>query len=100
MATYLRFTKNFQSDLEKGYSYFKTPSMKKAVKLQGICAFKFDYENLTEEETINIIKQYASNQYYLDCSTAVLFDADYIESNKNGEGSIVKPNYLIKQYFL
>ena len=32
MATYLRFTETAEEDIEKGYSYLKTPSMKKAKK--------------------------------------------------------------------
>ena len=47
MGTYIRFTENFGSE---GNSYFKTPSMKSAVRLNGVCAFPFDIFDLSEDE--------------------------------------------------
>lgn len=106
MATYLRFTETAEQDIEKGFSYLKTPSMKRAKKLSGLCAFSFDTYNdeerreMTDEEILNKIKKYASQQYYLNTATAVLIDGDYIGNNPNGEGVLIKPNYIIESYNL
>lgn len=107
MATYLRFTKTANKDIEKGYSYLKTPSMKKAQKLNGLCAFKFDTwldgefnREMTQEEILKQIKKIASNQYYLDTTTAVLIDGDYLGQNPNGEGVLISPNYIIETFEL
>jgi len=107
MATYLRFTATINDDINKGFSYLKLPSLKKPRKLDGLCAFRFDTwlngefdREMTDTEILNEIKKIASHQHYLNCSVAALIDADYIEGNINGEGSIVKPNYLIKEYIL
>ena len=107
MATYLRFTETAEEDIEKGYSYLKTPSMKKAKKLKGLCAFKFDTwldgefnREMTKEEIVIEIKKIASNQYYLNTNTAVLIEGDYLESNQNGEGSVISANYIIDTFYL
>ena len=86
MGTYIRFTENFGSE---GNSYFKTPSMKSAVRLNGVCAFPFDIFDLSEDEIRDKAKQYYKNFGYYG-STAVVFEGKYIENNKNGEGVIVE----------
>jgi len=102
--TYLRFTNTIKEDLEKGFSYLKTPSMKKSVKLNGLCAFSFDTwidnRDMTEDEIIDKIKRIANNQYYLNTDTAVLIEGDYIGNNPNGEGVIIKANYILNTYSL
>jgi len=102
--TYLRFTNTINEDLEKGFSYIKTPSMKKPVKLNGLCAFSFDTwidnRDMTEDEIISKIKRIANNQYYLNTDTAVLIEGDYIGNNPNGEGVIIKANYILNTYSL
>ena len=107
MATYLRFTATAQEDIKKGYSYLKTPSMKKAKKLRGLCAFNFNTfldgefnREMTREEIICKIKYIASNQYYLNTTTAVLIEGDYLESNPNGEGFIISAKYIIDTFYL
>lgn len=107
MATFLRFTQNAQEEIEKGYSFLKTPSMKKAKKLNGLCAFSFDTwisgdqnREMTESEIISKIKQYAKNQYYLDTTVAVLIDGNYLGQNPNGEGVIIKGVSVIETYTL
>lgn len=107
MATYLRFTDTIEKDIKRGYSFLKTPSMKKAEKLNGLCAFKFDTwidgsENreMTESEILSAIRKIGENTYYLQASTAVLIDAEYLSSNENGEGSVIRANYIIKKYSL
>ena len=70
METYIRFTENFGSE---GNSYFKTPSMKSAVRLNGVCAFPFDIFDLSEEEIRDKAKQYYKNFGYYG-STAVAKD--------------------------
>lgn len=106
MAYFLRFTETAEQDIENGFSYLKTPSMRKAKKLEGLCAFSFDTYNdderreMTEDEILRKIKRYASNQYYLNTSTAVLIEGDYVGSNPNGEGVLIKPNYILNTYSL
>ena len=104
IMTYLRFTNTIKEDLEKGFSYLKTPSMKKTVKLNGLCAFSFDTcidnRDMTEDEIISKIKRIANNQYYLNTDTAVLIEGDYIGNNPNGEGVIIKANYILNTYSL
>lgn len=105
MATYLRFTENIEADMEKGYSFLKTPSMKKATKLKGLCAFSFDVYNdmgkvMSSEEIESKIAQFARNQYYLNTSVAVLIEGDYVGSNPNGEGVLIKAKKVIDTYYL
>ena len=106
MATFLRFTSTAQEDINCGFSYLKTPSMKKAKKLNGLCVFSFDTYNdeerreMTESEVIAKIKKYAQNQYYLNTSIAVLIEGDYVGSNPNGEGVLINPSHVIETYEL
>lgn len=105
MATYLRFTQTAEEDIKRGFSFLKTPSMKKAKKLNGLCAFSFDCTNcegrkMSEDEIISQIKMYAKEMYYLDTTIAVIIKGDYLGQNPNGEGVIVKPEYIIETYYL
>ena len=94
METYIRFTENFGSE---GNSYFKTPSMKSAVRLNGVCAFRFDIFDLSEDEIKNKAKQYYKNFAHYG-STAVVFEGMYIENNKNGEGVIVEKGSKLYEF--
>ena len=101
MATYLRFTTTAQEDIDRGTSLFKTPSMKKAIVLDGICAFRIDLDNLTEEQIIKKVNDFASAySYYSDCGTAAIIEGAYINQNANGEGVIISPEYLIREISL
>ena len=102
---YLRFTQTAEEDIQKGYSYLKTPSMKKAQKLKGLCVFSFD--NYTDEgkemsssEIEEKIRKIAANQYYLDTSIAVLIEGKYIGNNPNGEGVLIKPKTIVDTFYL
>lgn len=92
MNTFLRFTENF--DKEKS-SYLKTATMKKAKKLQGICAFNFDLYNfderreMTYKEIVEKVKGYSKNFPYYDSKIAVIFEGEFIE--QGNEGVIVRP---------
>lgn len=103
---YLRFTSRIEQEIKnKEVSYFKTPSMKKAVKLQGLCAFSFDpYDErgrfMSDEDILSKIQVIADNQYYLDCSVAVFLEGEYLGNNSNGEGVIIKPLKVIKEFYL
>lgn len=94
MGTYIRFTENFESE---GNSYFKTPSMKSAVPLNGVCAFSFDIYDLSEGEIRDKAKQYYKNLGYYS-GTAVVFEGRYIENNKNGEGVIVEKGNKLYEF--
>jgi len=94
METYIRFTENFGSE---GNSYFKTPSMKSAVRLNGVCAFPFDIFDLAEDEIRNKARQYHKNFGYYG-SKAVIFEGTYIENNKNGEGVIVEKGSKLYEF--
>ena len=94
METYIRFTENFGSE---GNSYFKTPSMKSAVRLNGVCAFPFDIFDLSEDEIRDKAKQYYKNFGYYG-GTAVVFEGMYIENNKNGEGVIVEKGSKLYEF--
>ena len=94
MDTYLRFTNDFDGEEN---SYFKTPSMKKAQKLNGVCAFPFDIEGLTEEEIALKAKQYYHNFNYYG-NHAVVFEREYIENNRNSEGVIVKKGRKLYEF--
>ena len=80
-ATYIRFTDNFETE---GNSYFKTPSMQKAKKLSGICAFNFDIFGLSDDEIESKAKQYYKNYSYYG-NKAVVFEGEFIDNNANGE---------------
>jgi len=94
METYIRFTENFGTE---GNSYFKTPSMKSAVRLNGVCAFPFDIFDLSEDEIRDKAKQYYKNFGYYG-RTAVVFEGMYIENNKNGEGVIVEKGSKLYEF--
>lgn len=96
METYIRFTENFGTE---GNSYFKTPSMRRAVRLNGVCAFRFDIFGLSEDEIKYKAKQYYKNFGYY-CGTAVVFEGKYIENNKNGEGVIVEKGSKLYEFNL
>lgn len=98
MATYLRFTQTAQQDIDNGFSYLKTPSMKKAKKLPGLCAFSFDIFGMNEDEILAKVKRYAANQYYLNTTKAVIIEGMYIGQNPNGEGVIITPDYIVAEY--
>ena len=101
MATFLRFTATAQEDIERGTSLFKTGSMNNAEVLPGICAFSFDIEDMTEDEVVRKIKQYAKNfAYYSSCGVAALIEGEYVARNRNSEGVIIEPSYLITEYQL
>ena len=94
METYIRFTEFYETE---GNSYFKTPSMKSAVRLDGLCAFQFDIFNLSEDEIRSKAKQYHTNLKYYG-SKAVIFEGTYIKNNKNGEGVIVKKKSKLYEF--
>lgn len=94
METYIRFTENFDS---QNTSYFKTPSMENAKRLNGVCAFAFDVFGLSEDEIKRKAKMYHDNfSYYGD--TAIVFEGEYLENNKNGEGVIVKKGRKLYEF--
>ena len=110
MATYLRFTETAKEDIKKGFSYFKTPSMKKSIKLQGLCAFKFDteifdielreYREKTKSEMIKEFNQILEASDYIKSDTAVLIEGEYLSNNQNGEGVIIKAKNIINTFYL
>jgi len=110
MRTYLRFTENIEQDMKKGFSYLKTPTMKKAQKLQGLCAFSFDTtifdielgcdREKTKEEIIKDIYQILDNSWYIKSNTAVIIEGEYLGSNPNGEGVIIKANSIYKKFYI
>jgi hypothetical protein len=110
MNTYLRFTETAKEDIKKGFSYFKTPSMKKAVKLQGLCAFKFDtqifdielreYREKTKAEMMLEFNEILESSPYIQSNTAVLIEGEYIANNQNGEGVIIKAKNIINTFYL
>jgi hypothetical protein len=93
--TYLRFTKNFDSESN---SYLKTGSMDKSIKLDGVCAFNIDIFDLSESEIENKIKLYAKNFSYYNEGVAVIFESEYLQNGN--EGIIVRPIRKIKTYYL
>ena len=110
MSTYLRFTETAISDIKKGFSYFKTPSMKKATKLQGLCAFRFDteifceqareYRPKTKSEMLAEFQQILEASDYIKSDTAVLIEGEYLGNNQNGEGVIIKAKSIIDTFYL
>lgn len=94
MKTYLRFTNDFDGE---DFSYLKTPSMKKAVKLNGVCAFGFDIFGLSENEIEKTAKQYYDNFGYYG-NTVVIFEGEYIENNRNGEGVVVRKGRKLYEF--
>lgn len=102
---YLRFTQNIESDIQSGVSYLKTPSMKKAKKLNGLCAFSFDPYNeegklMSNEEIEEKIRKISNSQYYLNTEVAVLLEGKYVGSNPNGEGVLIKVTNIVKEFYL
>ena len=110
--TYLRFTNDISADMKKGYSYLKTPTMKKAVKLNGLCAFSFsitrpDYEDggreveMTKQELLEVIEMYRVNTWYLsDMPYAVIVEGRYLGNNPNSEGVIIKAEKVLMEFSL
>ena len=94
METYIRITECYETE---GNSYFKTPSMKNAVRLNGVCAFSFDIYDLSEDEIRSKAKQYHKNLGYYG-SKAVILEGTYIENNKNGEGVIVEKGNKLYEF--
>ena len=95
METYLRFTTDFNHD---NYSYFKVPSMDKAKRLPGICAFPFNIEGMSREEIENKVKVYAKNFSYYNEGTAVIFEGEFITKNTNDEGVIVSKGRKLYEF--
>jgi hypothetical protein len=110
MATYLRFTEKIEQDIKKGFSYFKTPSMKKATKLQGLCAFRFDteifceqareYRPKTKSEMVAEFQQILEASDYIKSDTAVLIEGEYLCNNQNGEGVIIKAKSVLNKFYI
>lgn len=109
MATFLRFTRNAEADIDLGYSYLKTPSMQEAERLEGLCAFSFDLyvedeetgreRLMTESEIERKIAQYAQNFAYYNNGVAAIIEGEYLGQNPNGEGVIIRPSYLVNEYY-
>lgn len=103
---YLRFTNDIHSE---SVSYLKTPSMKKAKKLSGLCAFSTclvtdgdnvynagsgRIEEMTSSEVCEYVERFRPDYLSEDLSFS-LFTGKYLESNCNGEGVIVKKDRII-----
>lgn len=104
---YLRFTNDIDSDK---CSYLKTPSMKKAKKLPGLCAFNSklltDGENIYSPSATGEMDAMSKSEisdyvesfrpYYIEASVSFsLFTGKFIDTNINGEGVIVKKTQVI-----
>lgn len=102
MKYFLRFTDTADTDLQRGTSLLKLPSLKKPIVLDGLCGYSFfeaeeiDNNILSDSDIQSKVNIYKRNLHYN--GTPVIFKGEYIEQNPNGEGVIFKADSIYQRH--